>query len=135
MAATAAPSFRQKATSIVRDEVKYIFRNHLKEIISEDEEGFIRVKDFKDVRVRIPNPDEDYIRPIAYICDEELALAMKAIVQHSFGITPDDLFIVTAREFGFKRTGENIIRSLRKVYQQMIDNKEINEVDGKVRIN
>lgn len=131
-----APAYgRQKATSIVRDEVKYIFRNHLKEMISEDEEGFIRVKDFKDVRVRIPNPDEDYIRPIAYICDEELALAMKAIVQHSFGITPDDLFIVTAREFGFKRTGENIIRSLRKVYQQMIDNKEINEVDGKVRIN
>ena len=65
---------------------------------------------------------------------EELALAMKTIAQHSFGITPDDLFIVTAREFGFKRTGENIIYSLRKVYQQMLKNGEVTEVDGKVQV-
>ena len=73
--------------------------------------------------------------PIIYICDDELALAMKTIVQHSFGITPDDLFIVTAREFGFKRTGENIISSLRKVYQQMLRNGDVGEVDGKVQVN
>lgn len=130
-----APAYgRQKATSVVRDEVRYIFRNHLKEKISEDEGEFIKMKDFKDIRVRIPNPNDDYIRPIAYICDEELALAMKTIVQHSFGITPNDLFIVTAREFGYKRTGENIVYSLRKVYQQMLKNNEINEVDGKVNV-
>ena len=69
-----------------------------------------------------------------YLSDEELAIAMKTIVLHSFGITPDDLFIVTAREFGFKRTGENITYSLRKVYQQMLKNGEITEVDGKVHI-
>lgn len=61
-------------------------------------------------------------------------IAMKTIALHSFGITPDDLFIVTAREFGFKRTGENIIYSLRKVYQQMLKNGEVIEVDGKVQI-
>ena len=65
---------------------------------------------------------------------EELALAMKTIAQYSFGITPDDLFIVTAREFGFKRTGENIIYSLRKVYQQMLKNGEVTEVDDKVSV-
>ena len=80
------------------------------------------------------SPDDDYLRPIAYICDKELALAMKTIALHSFGITPDDLFIVTAREFGFKRTGENIIYSLRKVYQQMLKNGEVTEVDGKVNV-
>ena len=63
-----------------------------------------------------------------------MALAKKTIAQHSFGITPDDQFIVTAREFGFKRTGENIIYSLRKVYQQMLKNEEVTEVDGKVQI-
>ena len=84
--------------------------------------------------MRVPNPDDDYLRPITYICNEELALAMKTIAQHSFGITPDDLFIVTAREFGFKRTGENIIYSLRKVYQQMLKNGEVTEVDGKVQV-
>ena len=60
---------------------------------------------------------------------------MKTIALHSFGITPDDLFIVTARELGFKRTGENIIYSLRKVYHQMLKNGEITEVDGKVNVN
>lgn len=130
-----APAYgRQKATSVVRDEVKYIFRNHLKGMIIEDKNEFVRIKDFADVKVRVPNPDDDYLRPITYICNEELALAMKTIAQHSFGITPDDLFIVTAREFGFKRTGENIIYSLRKVYQQMLKNGEVTEVDDKVSV-
>lgn len=57
---------------------------------------------------------------------------MKTIAQHSFGITPEDLFIVTAREFGFKRTGDNIIYSLCNVYKQMIKSNEVTEVDGKV---
>ena len=74
-------------------------------MITEDSNDFVRIKDFADVKVRIPNPDDDYIRSITYICDEELALAMKTIAQHSFGITPEDLFIVTARECGFKSTG------------------------------
>ncbi len=131
-----APAYgRQKATSVVRDEVKYIFRNHLKGMITEDKNEFVRVKDFADVKVRVPNPGDDYLRPINYICNEELALAMKTIAQYSFGITPDDLFIVTAREFGFKRTGENIIYSLRKVYQQMLKKGEVTEVDGKVHVN
>lgn len=130
-----APAYgRQKATSVIRDEVKHIFHYHLKGMITEDKNEFVRIKDFADIKVRVPNPDDDYLRPIIYICDEELALAMKTIALHSFGITPDDLFIVTAREFGFKRTGENIIYSLRKVYQQMLKNGEVTEVDGKVQV-
>lgn len=128
-----APAYgRQKVTSVVRNEVKHIFSYHLKGMITEDKNGFVRIKDFADVKVRVPNPDDDFLRPITYICDEELELAMKTIVQHSFGITPEDLFIVTAREFGFKRTGENIIYSLRKVYQYMLENNEVIEVDGKI---
>ena len=130
-----APAYgRQRVTAVVRDEVKYIFRHQLKGMITRDRNEFIRLKDFEDIKVRIPNPDDDYLRPIAYICDEELALAMKTITQHSFGITPDDLFVVTAREFGFKRMGENIINSFRKVYFEMLKNDEITEVDGKVQI-
>ena len=103
-------------------------------MITKDKNDFVLIKDFTDVKLRIPKPNDDYLRPITYICDEELALAMKNIAQHSFGITPDDLFIVTAREFGFKRTGENIIYSLRKVYQQMLKKGEVIEVEGKVQI-
>jgi very-short-patch-repair endonuclease len=130
-----APAYgRQKATSVVRDEVKSIFRYHLKGMITKDKYDFVMIKDFADVKVRVPNPDDDYLRPIINICDAELALAMKTIALHSFGITPDDLFIVTARELGFKRTGENIINSLRKVYQQMLKNGEVTELDGKVNV-
>ena len=113
---------RQKASSVVREEVKRILRYHLKGMIKKDKNEFVRIKDFADVKVRVPNPDDDYLRPITYICDEELALAMKTIALHSFGIIPNDLFIVTAREFGFKRTGENITNSLHKVYQRMLKN-------------
>lgn len=130
-----APAYeRQKATSVVRNEVKRIFSDYLEGLIIEDENEFVRIKDFADIKVRVPKPDDDYLRPITYICDEELALAMKTIAQHSFGITPDALFIVTAREFGFKRTGENIIYSLRRVYRQMLENGEVTEVDGKVSV-
>lgn len=59
---------------------------------------------------------------------------MKIIAKNSFGITPDDLFIVTAREFGFKHTGKNIISSLSNAYQQMLKNGKVTEIDGKVNV-
>ena len=130
-----APAYgRQKATSVVRSEVECIIHLYLKDEVTEDSRGFIRKNDFKDIKVRIPNPNDDYIRSIAYICDEELALAMKIIAKNSFGITPDDLFIVTAREFGFKHTGKNIISSLSNAYQQMLKNGKVTEIDGKVNV-
>ena len=130
-----APLFgRQKVTSVVRNDVSFIFKHYLKGKISIDKKEFVRITGFDDIRVRIPNPEDDYIRPIAYICDEELALAMKVIVTNSYGITSDDLFIVAAREFGFKRTGENITTSLQSVYKAMLKSNEITEVDGKVQI-
>ena len=130
-----APAYgRKKATSVILNEVKHIFSNHLEGLITKDAKEFVRIKGFTDVKVRIPNPNDDYLRQIIYISDEELSLAMKAIVRHSFGITPDDLFIVTAREFGYKRTSENIIFSLRNVYQQMLKNGEVLEIDGKVQV-
>ena len=40
-------------------------------MITEDKNEFVRIKDFADVKVRVPNPDDDYLRPINYICNEE----------------------------------------------------------------
>lgn len=130
-----APVFdRQKVTSVVRTEVGNIFRKHLAGKIIKDSNEFVRIKDFADLKVRVPDPDDDYVRSIAYISNEELALAMKTIVQRSFGITPEDLFIVTAREFGFRRTGENIISALSQVYEKMLGSNEVSEIDGKISI-
>lgn len=125
---------RQKVTSYVRDAVRGILRCFLHDKISVDEKDFVRLIGFEEVKVRIPDPNDDYIRPITCICDKELALAMKTIASNSYGITQDNLFITTAREFGFKRTGENIINTLMPVYLTMLDNGEVTEVDGKVQV-
>lgn len=121
---------RQKATSVVRNEIKLLLTS-LRETI-EIKDDFIRFKDFENLTVRIPQNGSEYLRPINYISDDELLLAMTIIVKKSFGITPNDLFIVTAREFGYKRTGENIISTLHRVYQTALTSKKLKEVDGKV---
>ena len=121
---------RQKATSVVRSEISSLLTS-LNDFI-EVKNDFIRFKDFEKFAVRIPKVDSEYLRPINYICDEELLLAMTTIVRKSFGITPDDLFVVTARELGYKRTGENITSALRRVYQAALDSKKLKEIDGKV---
>ncbi len=125
---------RQKVTSVVRDEVEYLFRHQLRGQVVRDKSDFVKLCNFNGTQVRIPDPNDDYLRPITYICEDELSLAMKIIAEHSFGITPDNLFIETAREFGYKRTGENIITALRTAYNAMLKNNEIAEVDGKVKI-
>lgn len=125
---------RQKATSVVRDEVEGILYLELDELVMIDESNFIRLKEWDDVKVRKPNPDDDYLRPIAYICDEEIELAMKTIVSQSFGITPEDLFIVVTREFGYKRTSENIISSLSNVYNKILEKGDFVEIEGKVKL-
>lgn len=121
---------RQKATSVVRNEIKLLLAS-LRETI-EVKDNFICFKNFENLTVRIPQNGSEYLRPINYISDDELLLAMTIIVKKSFGITPDDLFIVTAREFGYKRTGENITSTLRRVYQAALVSKKLKEVDGKV---
>jgi hypothetical protein len=92
---------------------------------------FIAFVDFADMKVRVPDSPEN-IRPIELICDAELALAMKTIVQHSFGITPENLITETARIFGFKRTGGKISATLKRVYEKMKESQIIKEIDGKV---
>jgi len=124
---------RQKATSVVRSEISSLLTS-LNDFI-EVKNDFIRFKDFEKFAVRIPKVDSEYLRPINYICDEELLLAMTTIVRKSFGITPDDLFVVTAREFGYKRTGENITSTLHRVYQSALASKKLKEIDGKISLN
>lgn len=124
---------RQKATSVVRNEIRTLLTTNLRSYI-ENKGSFISLKDFKELKVRVPQEGSEFLRPINYICDDELLLAMTTIVQNSFGITPEDLFIVTAREFGYKRTGENIMSTLRRIYKAALTSKKLKEIEGKVSI-
>ena len=123
----------QKATSKIRNEVQMAFKYYLSDAIKQ-EKGFITLCDFDNLQVRIPSSTDDYIRPIANISDAELALAMTTIVERSFGIAPEGLFVETARVFGFRRAGNNIVSCLRRVYNDMLLNGQIKEIDGKVGI-
>lgn len=129
-----APLFGNlKATSKVREGVEYQFRWHLAEAI-ERKGDFISLKNFDQLQVRVPNGDDGYVRPISYISDDELGKAMRRIAKRSYGITLDDLFIATAREFGYKRMGENIVSALRAAYEKILNARKIREVDGKVNV-
>lgn len=93
---------------------------------------FISMKNFDQLQVRVPNKNESYIRSIEYISEDELGKAMTVIAEKNFGIYLDDLFKITAQEYGFKRTGDNIVDVLRKVYKKLLKGGMLKEVDGKV---
>ncbi|MBR5394786.1 MAG: DUF4011 domain-containing protein [Bacteroidaceae bacterium] len=122
----------QKATNVIRNEVRFYFRNYLSGIVNFDCD-FVSLNGFNDLKVRVPKSSND-IRPIEYICDSELALALTTIAQHSFGISPDNLITETARAFGFKRTGGNISFNLKRVYEKLLLDEKIKEIDGKVSV-
>ena len=94
---------------------------------------FVTLANFDNLRVRIPEVPYDN-RPIEYISEDELALALTTIASQSFGITPDALITETARVYGFKRTGEKISATLRKVYDQLVADGKVKEIDGKVNV-
>lgn len=130
----AAPLFgNQKATSKVRTGIERQFRAYFTDDISRNGD-FVSLKDFVCTEARAPKGDDDYIRNIAHISEVELGIALSTIAQHSFGITPEDLIIVTARELGYKRNSENITTILRNAYNILLQSECVREVDGKVNV-
>ena len=121
----------QRASSTIRQKVRNCIRFQLREsvLVTDD---FLTMGDFDELKVRIPSSDGE-IRPIDYICDSELMLAMQTIVFHSFGISSDALITETARVFGFKRTGTNIMNRLRNVYLKALEKGVLKEIEGKVK--
>lgn len=133
----AAPLYdREKVTSVVREEVWFEINNCLDGKVNKiwSENDFIRMMDFNNLKVRIPIGDNPYQRQISHISEDELMMAMISIVQHSFGITPESLLITAARELGYRRSGSNVTRSLESVYNRMMHNNIIKEIDGKVHL-
>lgn len=122
----------QKATSKVRNYVNYVLNQKLKdEVIRKGD--FCWLANAKDIIVRIPN-DECGNRPITYISTEELEEAMYRIADKSFGIKQDDLFVLTARVYGFNRTGDNITLAMLLAMDKLIENKKVEIINDKVTV-
>lgn len=125
-----APLFgNQKATVKVRNSVDYVLNKNLKDLVMK-KEGFCWHKNVNEIKVKIPL--DGHSRAINYISTEELAEAMFNIAGKSFGITKSDLYVVTARVFGFSRTGGNITQSMENACLYLLENGRVKEVDGKI---
>lgn len=84
---------------------------------------------YTDIPVRMPN-----CRPIQYICTKELASAMMTILGAYVGATRQILIAETARVYGFARTGAQIGQAMQKAIEYLIENRIVEEIDGKLRI-
>jgi len=120
----------QKATVKVRNAVDRVLVNKLKDVVLKKGE-FCWHKNLKEIEVRIPSPHGES-RAINYISTEELAEAMFVIAKKSFGITKNDLYVITSRVFGFNRTGGNITQSMEKTCSYLLESGRVKEVDGKI---
>lgn len=126
-----APLFgNQKATVKVRNGVDFVLKKYCNNVFKKGD--FCWLKESNGVTVRIPT---DLVsRPIQYIAIEELAEAMVTVISNSFGIETDDLFVATARIFGFNRTGGNIQSAMNDTYKFLEDNNRIRLIDNKVAL-
>lgn len=129
-----APLFgREKATAPVRRTVEYILKNKLDYCIKIVDD-FCWNKNYKEIEVR-SSFDGNNRRKIEYICKEELAEAMFKIVKCHFGISFNDLFVETARVFGYNRAGEKIQRAMQKALNYLLDSGRVKDEDGKISVN
>lgn len=119
-----------KVTVKVRNSVEYVLNNNLKDMVIKKED-FCWHKNVKEIKVKIPTLNGDG-RPINYISTEELAEAMFVIVGKSFGISKSALCVLTARTFGFNRTGIHISQSMERACLYLLERGKVNEVDGKI---
>jgi len=115
-----APLFgNQKATVRVRNSVDYVLAENLEDVVVKKGD-FCWHKNIKEIEVKIPSSYGEG-RVINYISTEESAEAMFVIAKNSFGITKNDLCLVTARVFGFNRKGGNITLAMQKACEYLLE--------------
>lgn len=122
----------QKVTVKIRNSANYIINRYLNNKV-EIVDNFCWSKRCKSVNVRIPNPDIEYVRPINYICKEEISEAIKVIIKNSFGISKENLYNLITKVFGFNRLGTKISKSIDESFQYLIENSIIQQIEEKLR--
>lgn len=91
-------------------------------------DSFLSFKDFEVNVFRIP--EKGVVREIEEISPEEIHVAMKAIVQRSFGLTKEGLFSIIASHLGFSKVGPRMKMYLEQVYQLALSKSLLKEYEG-----
>lgn len=127
-----ASSWNSRVTKKFKENIENRIQWNLREKV-EERYDFLWLLGKDTVIVRKPK-DNNHIRPIQYICYDELAKAMKTIVGGSVGIDQQHLITMTAKVFGFKRVGNKISASLENVYQNLLNKEELESHDGRLTL-
>ena len=128
------PSFTTgKATESVRSTIDEAISKKLNGQVCIDSDNFIRLLPETPIVVRIPER-YDTPRPMEYIHTEEVASAMIRIIEHSFGITTEDLSTECARAFGFERKGPKIKQKTDAAIEYLIRTGKVKLIDGKAQL-
>ena len=128
------PSFTAgKATEAVKRTIDEAIAKRLNGQVIIDNERFIRLLPETPIVVRIPERYETP-RPMEYIHTEEAATAMIQIIQHSFGITIEDLATECARAFGFERKGPKIKQKTDAAINYLVKMGRVKIIDGKAQL-
>ena len=122
-----------RATETVRNAIDRILSNELNGKIWVDRDGFARLLPLEPIRVRIPE-DGTPPRRIEIIHPEEIAMAMLCILEGSYGIGREDLYIECVRLFGFERTTTRNRDSLSRGYGYLVSKNKVREVDGRLQL-
>ena len=94
---------------------------------------FIWLKKQIDITPRVPSFN-DRPRPLEYIAEEELAVAMKIIIQGSFGLDKENLFRILSKQYGFARISSSMKAILEKAFEILKTDKEVFISDGKISL-
>ena len=121
----------EKATKPVRDTIDQALNMIMaNEIVIED--GFVRFKNFTEIRARIPMGTQD--RSIEYISKPEIADAMLTVIRNSFGIDKDALCAEVTSIFGYDRMGSKITKAMNDTIDYMLNKDMVIIMDGKMHI-
>ena len=126
-----APVFgNKKATAPIRRAVDSCIRDYLSERILERND-FLYIPGQNNIRARAPETEDD-LRPIEYICPEEIQDAILRIIAVAFGLTPEGLTAETAKAFGYERTGPKLRQYIAENLQHLLDEGILGESEGRI---
>lgn len=123
----------KRITNSLIGSIQYKIKFELSDLI-ERRDGFLWYKGQKSVKVKIP-PNGIPSRKIEYISTEELSEAMFTIVKHSYSIEKYDLFMLTARVYGFNRTGKTISNCMERALGMLFEQNKVSVIEGIVSVN